>query len=299
MKTTAFSKITHSAFPGSSVLRQWPLQGGVSANMFAVDIQLETGYEKTIVFRQHQHAEWKPSDDDVTTKEYNLLQFLHNNGFKVPKPLYLDASASLLDSPFFLMEFLDGCMQIEKNTLEASVQKMALFLSALHAVDPVTLSSVQLPFIENPIEGIQQYLPQVMDDTVVLDRINKMTIKKVDNSLLHGDFWPHNILWQDGEIQAVVDWEDAAIGDPMADIACSRVEIFCYYGRTAMDQFTNHYFEHSKEDASHLVLWEIYVASSALATMHNWGLKPKDEQHRRQITQIFLKEAIENLSTDL
>jgi aminoglycoside phosphotransferase (APT) family kinase protein len=32
--------------------------------------------------------------------------------------------------------------------------------------------------------------------------------------LLHGDYWPGNILWRDGTIEAVVDWEEAQFGDP-------------------------------------------------------------------------------------
>jgi aminoglycoside phosphotransferase (APT) family kinase protein len=37
--------------------------------------------------------------------------------------------------------------------------------------------------------------------------------------LLHGDFWPGNALWRDGALVAILDWEDAAIGDPLADVA--------------------------------------------------------------------------------
>jgi aminoglycoside phosphotransferase (APT) family kinase protein len=31
--------------------------------------------------------------------------------------------------------------------------------------------------------------------------------------LLHGDFWPGNTLWKDGQLVAIIDWEDAASGD--------------------------------------------------------------------------------------
>jgi aminoglycoside phosphotransferase (APT) family kinase protein len=36
-------------------------------------------------------------------------------------------------------------------------------------------------------------------------------------SLLHGDYWPDNTLWRDGRLVCVIDWEDAALGDPLAD----------------------------------------------------------------------------------
>ena len=38
-------------------------------------------------------------------------------------------------------------------------------------------------------------------------------------ALLHGDYWPGNILWKDGRLAAVIDWEDACLGDPLVDLA--------------------------------------------------------------------------------
>ena len=55
--------------------------------------------------------------------------------------------------------------------------------------------------------------------------------------LLHGDFWPGNILWRDGQIVGVIDWEDAAFGDPLADIANTRLELLWAFGVEAMRQF--------------------------------------------------------------
>ena len=59
--------------------------------------------------------------------------------------------------------------------------------------------------------------------------------------LLHGDFWPGNILWRYGQLVAVIDWEDAALGDPLADVANSRLEILWAFGIDAMQSFTHYY----------------------------------------------------------
>jgi len=32
--------------------------------------------------------------------------------------------------------------------------------------------------------------------------------------LVHGDFWPGNILWQQNQLAGVIDWEDAMLGEP-------------------------------------------------------------------------------------
>ena len=59
--------------------------------------------------------------------------------------------------------------------------------------------------------------------------------------LVHGDYWPGNILWRDGRIVAVVDWEDAAVGEPLADLANCRLEILWSFGIEAMNDFTDDY----------------------------------------------------------
>ena len=56
--------------------------------------------------------------------------------------------------------------------------------------------------------------------------------------LLHGDFWPGDVLWQAGRLTAVLDWEDAQVGDPLADVGNTRLEFLWAFGREAMQQFT-------------------------------------------------------------
>ena len=42
-------------------------------------------------------------------------------------------------------------------------------------------------------------------------------------ALCHGDYKPDNILHEQGQILAIVDWERAAISDPMQDLAYTCV----------------------------------------------------------------------------
>jgi aminoglycoside phosphotransferase (APT) family kinase protein len=42
-------------------------------------------------------------------------------------------------------------------------------------------------------------------------------------SLVHGDFHYGNLLFRDGEIVALLDWEIAALGDPLGDLGCLAV----------------------------------------------------------------------------
>lgn len=45
-------------------------------------------------------------------------------------------------------------------------------------------------------------------------------------------------MWRDGQLAAVIDWEDAQLGDPLADVANARLEILWAFGIEAMLRFS-------------------------------------------------------------
>ena len=59
--------------------------------------------------------------------------------------------------------------------------------------------------------------------------------------LLHGDFWPGNLLWQDEQIAGIPDWEDAACGDPLSDVACIALELRYVAGGEGAESFLRAY----------------------------------------------------------
>lgn len=115
--------------------------------------------------------------------------------------------------------------------------------------------------------------------------------------LLHGDFWPGNILWQDGSLVAVLDWEDTALGDPRSDLAAARLELLWRYGEPAMRRFAAHYLEcvPIEIDLDGLPLWELHVAAGANASMEHWGLAPDVEARMREQTRAYMRDAMRRL----
>jgi aminoglycoside phosphotransferase (APT) family kinase protein len=78
--------------------------------------------------------------------------------------------------------------------------------------------------------------------------------------LLHGDFWPGNVLWREDKLVAVIDWEDAKLGDPLTDLAISRLDIACIYGIDAVRSFTEHYRSVMAIDFTDLPYWDLCAA---------------------------------------
>jgi len=79
-------------------------------------------------------------------------------------------------------------------------------------------------------------------------------------ALLHGDFWPGNLLWKGGQLNGVIDWEDACPGDPLADLAITRLDLLTIYGRAAMEAFTMAYRAQTALDWRGLPYWDLCAA---------------------------------------
>ena len=291
----AFSVIARRVISEGALHRHWELTGGVSAQVHALEISCPPIDHKRVVVRRHGSASWKSLPDDVTAKEYQLLSTLHKAGLPVPEPLLLDTSRELLPSPFFVMAMVDGTTTISKQNLQSALRQMANFLAHLHRLDPGSLDLSLLQQREDPIQGVLDYLPGDSQWDSIREVVSMYTMRSADESLLHGDYWPGNILWDGSELVAVIDWEDAAIGSSISDLAMCRAELDVQFGDQAVQSFTKSYLAAHPVDVSDLRLWEVYVGSAALATLHDWGLPPAIESVRRERTSLFVARAAHDL----
>ncbi len=291
---SAFASIAERVIPGATLLAHRPLKGGVSAAVHVLEIMSPAGAARVVV-RRHGVASWKPLADDVTQAEFQLLAALHGLGLPVPRPLLLDVSARLLPSPFFVMEMVEGSTHIPEDRLDSALRQMADLLAHLHSLDLRSLSLPLLSQREDPIQGALEFLPTDAESAPLRDLISSYELRTPRAALLHGDFWPGNVLWREAQLAALIDWEDAAIGPAASDIACCRAELNVAFGARAAASFTDYYRAASEDDVHDLHLWDVYVGSAALATMHEWGLPPEVEASRRERTSRFVDHAAEAL----
>ncbi len=296
MANDPFTTVAQRIHPGARLVRFWRLEGGVSATTHGVELETPDGRSRRAVIRQLGGADWKPLESRAAVTEHALLEALKRENLPVPEPYLADDSGHILPRPFVAMEFVDGATEIKMAALPGALSQLADALSRLHSVDIDRSGLPSLPPADNPRTRLWHYLPEgPLRHRLEAAIASQATTTVNTPSLLHGDFWPGNWLWHQGKLAAIIDWEDAALGDPLADIACARVELLCAYGSEAMDSFTRLYRSQSEIDWSELPLWEVYVSAAALATMSQWGLSPVVEAARRGATQRFIKRAVEDL----
>jgi aminoglycoside phosphotransferase (APT) family kinase protein len=270
-----YARLADRIAPGATVVRRWPLTGGVSAQVEALELALADGGTMRVALRRHGAAAWKARGPLAT--EFELLNALAAAELPVPAPLLLDDAGDLFGSPCLVMEFVPGVTEIEADALPSALQKMAEYLLRLHSLP---LDVPLLPTGEDPVAGALSYVPPEDPIRARLVEIGALAPKNAP-ALVHGDFWPGNILWNEGNIAAVLDWEDAAIGDPLSDLAGCRLELLWKYGPDAAQAFTDHYLSRARIDCAHLPFWELYAASAAATCMGQWGLPAAREADMR------------------
>ncbi|MFX3657633.1 MAG: phosphotransferase family protein [bacterium] len=287
MNADAHVSIVARLYPGATLLRATRLAGGVSADVSRLEVQLPDGSTTRIVLRAHG-ASHGGHDAEL---EHRLLGALHRRGLPVPEPLLVDASGRLLADPFLVIEFVDGTSALPVGEEDRHIDAMAGLLARIHAFPIEGLPP--LPARTDPLPEVFDYLP-AGDEWQPLDahlRALSDTAYRGPPALLHGDFWPQNLLWRNGAVAAVLDWEDAAVGDPLSDVACTRLELRYLYGSSGMTRFTDAYARHRAVDPWRLALWQVYVAAAAQHFMERWGLEPAREAHMRAEALASIREA--------
>ena len=94
-------------------------------------------------------------------------------------------------------------------------------------------------------------------------------IRKVPPVFLHMDYWPGNVLWLDGRVSAVLDWDAAAYGDPALDVGYFRMNMYLRGIKEAADIFLDHY-EAARGPVRNLGFWELACAARPLPDPAAW-----------------------------
>ncbi|CAN5652355.1 hypothetical protein BH24CHL1_BH24CHL1_17900 [soil metagenome] len=291
-----FQHIVHRIDPQSELRRSWPLTGGVSAQVIALELKHPNGQTTKLIVRRHGQVDLK-QNPHIARDEFRLLQIARSRGLAAPEPVYVDESREILATPYITMEFVEGEPEFAPPDLPGYLGALAGHLARIHRVS----SSPELAFLPLRDKGFgprPQNLDHSMHEEQIRDALEAAWPLAPLNEpvLLHGDYWPGNILWRDGKLAAIIDWEDAATGDPLADLGNSRLEILWAFGVDAMDAFTNHYRSLADVNVTHLPYWDLCAALRPCSKLPGWGLDDVTEKRMRERHAQFVDRALEHLT---
>jgi len=298
-----FAQVVHRIDPQSKLLRTRELKGGISAQVTALEIERPDGQTKKMIVRQHGEVDLK-HNPRIAADEFKLLHLLQSYGLATPTPYYLDQSGEIFSTPYIVIEYIEGKSEFALSNIPDLILQFATQLSRIHAVDCSKLDVSFLPTAEKRYTEMLRKRPTHLDESIDERRIRDILQaawpfpQRNTSVLLHGDFWPGNILWQDGQLVGVIDWEDAQLGDPLADVANSRLEILWAFGLDAMQSFTQQYQSMTAIDFTNLPYWDLCAALRPASKFAEWAAddltkKTMQEGHLWFITQAFEKLSVQ------
>jgi aminoglycoside phosphotransferase (APT) family kinase protein len=298
--------LLHSIDPSLRFMISGPLTGGVSAQLTVIDAQLADGQVDRLVLRQYGPANLR-ADPHVAVHEYALLSLLHRAGLPVPRPRHADETATIMPVPCLIIEYIDGYSLTQPSQLTAPLAdftgQLAEVLARLHAAAFTLADAPYLADIRASAARRVETWPSAPDEALS-ELAVRTTLARIwpppllnQPALLHGDFWPGNALWRDGTLVGVVDWEDAVLGDPLHDVANTRMELCMAFGISAAREFTGQYCERRPmTNMTALRHWDLYAALRHAGRMSEWGLTSGDRKRLEAGHQEFVTAALAALS---
>jgi len=221
------------------------LAGGASREIWALDLEIERagGVERLpLVLRRDPPG--RVGDGGDRGLEYRLLRAARAGGVPVPRVHWGSGDATILGSPFFLMERVEGetlprrLLRDERYAKARSVMaaELGAVLARIHALDPAQadLRGLAAPpadraparaEVERVADGIRGL---AVEPHPVLDLAERWLLERAPEparrTLVHGDYRIGNVLFDEGGVCAILDWELAHLGDPIEDLGwlCTR-----------------------------------------------------------------------------
>ena len=261
-------KILEAINPGTKFTAIHTLEGDFSNSTHLVDGKAPDESRFQIVTRRY--AIFGDYDrGEKAQREFKTLQLLTNEGLPVPEPLYLDDTGTLLGSPGIVTRFMPGRLVMAEPYPPQWAEKLAKILARIHAV-PINASnssflldanSEALWFLKSK-DRIPNYIKDHPKGIALWHAIMEYlpTFITDEPSLVHIDYWSGNILWDKGDISAVVDWEEAAKGDPEIDVAYCRMDMILSGMIEAADNFLAEYENETGKPVTNLGFWELVAA---------------------------------------
>ncbi|MBI2863474.1 MAG: phosphotransferase family protein [Chloroflexi bacterium] len=244
---------------------------------------------------------WGPVPPYDVEPQFRILQVLYRTEVPVPRVFWLEKDPSILGAPFFVMEKVEGETPLPWKSAHTSyndpaqrelmAHQVVRVLSALHTIDWKALG---IDFFKPPASATE-YATREIKRWETVQKENEYLAEPIlaeaygwlkanipiapCTTIVHGDFRLGNFIWRDNRIAAFLDWEMAALGDPLSDVGWMCVKVFQGHtgkvsGLLSREEFLSSYEKltglHPKPES---VLWWEVFGYAKLVAVFSAGLR--------------------------
>jgi aminoglycoside phosphotransferase (APT) family kinase protein len=209
-----------------------PVRGGQSNPTFVLEFA-----NRRLVLRKRPVGELLPSAHAVD-REYRVQKALQDSGVPVPRMFLLHIEPDVVGTAFYVMEHVEGRVfhdcalpDVPAEERGEMYRSAAATLAKLHAVDVETagLADFGRPggyFARQVARWHKQWRLSAIAPNSDIDAVAGWLSRNIPEeggtaSIAHGDFRVGNLMFHPTEprVVAVLDWELATLGEPLADLA--------------------------------------------------------------------------------
>lgn len=227
-------------------------------------------------------------------REFRTFELLNRHNVPAPAALYLDETGEVLGIPGIVTGFVEGRLMLDTvpDPLDWA-RKLAVTLARIHAI-PCGREEKEFLLNGNAeaswflrYDGPPQYMQEYPGGAELWHTLRRLqpNLRVQEPVLLHIDYWSGNILWQEDEISSVIDWEEAAYGDPAVDVAYARMNMILMGLPDAAEEFRRVYELETGRPLENLGFWELAACVRPMTDPVDWKVAVTGGPNR----DIFLK----------
>ena len=225
----AYLKAAVPGLAGTPFLER--ISGGQSNPTYFVTYE-----NRALVLRKQPPGPLLPSAHAID-REFRVIAALKGTGVPVPEALLFCDDSTIIGTPFYVMEKLEGRVfhdcalpgisPAERGLIYADIARV---LAALHNVDPAAIGLGDFGrlgdyFTRQIGRWSRQWRENRTREDAAMERLIEWLPAHIPpnaaSGIVHGDFRIGNLMIHPSEprVIAILDWELATLGHPLADLA--------------------------------------------------------------------------------
>lgn len=290
------ARMAEAVCPGSTVVRWRRLHGGLGAAACVVELAPPGGASRRVVLKRFMTVR------GGAVEEHRRLQIAHQHlGPIAPAPLGVDAAGAWFGGSALVMGWVDGHTTLDHDRADWPEQ-MGAAIAVLHRSSQGTPGADAVPArtvddFAGSFEVATGSGP--WKEVVDVARAALPALLGGELTLVHGDYHPGNLLWRDGRVAGIVDWENLTRSHALEDLGCGRVDVLLTHGRAQSERLRRGYEAAigGPVDEGELAVWDLVAAARARRFGHLW-LTSFHESGRPEMTREMIYRRLRRFARD-
>ncbi|NIJ10354.1 aminoglycoside phosphotransferase (APT) family kinase protein [Saccharomonospora amisosensis] len=253
--SAALASATRLAGPSATLDTVQPLAGGSHATTHLIRTR---NPQREMVLREF------PAGDSAAVDEGRVLTALDTLGGLAPR-LLARSTVNDGEPSWVLISRLPGKADIIPDHPHAWATQLGRALARIHNADAAVAANLDTVFNRRGYRArLSGPAARIVDDAWTNEIVPAPMV------LTHGDYQSGNVIWDNGILTGVIDWEGAARGPAGYDIGWCRFDLYLLYGEHLADVFLSAYEEASGTGVRKPWLWDLWTLARSHQAVETW-----------------------------